>query len=102
MTYLTKIQPYAVISLDLSTARDTLAQGAITLRGVSVGTWIANTITILTLGGGSLSFRLDKSSNDEIDASDGLKVEGNIFREIYWYNTAQAGKTAEVYLAWVD
>ena len=102
MAYLTKIQPYAVISLDLSTARSDLAQGAVTLRGSSVSTWKANTITILTLGGGSLSFRLDKSTNDEIDASDGLKVEGSIFREIYWTNTAQAGITAKIYLAWVD
>lgn len=101
MSYLTKIQPYAVISLDLGTARSNLAQGAITLRGISVGSWIANTMTVLTLGGGSLSFRLDKSDNDEIDASDGLKLEGNVFWEIYWTNTAQVGKTAEIYLSWV-
>lgn len=102
MSYITKILPYAVITLDLSTARTNLAQGAITLRAVSVGTWKANTITILTLGGGSLSFRLDKNTNDSIDASDNLKVEGVTLRDIFWTNTAQAGKTAKIFLAWVD
>ncbi len=102
MVYITKIQPYAVISLDLGTARTLLAQGAVTLRGVSVGTWRANTITVLTLGGGTLSFRLDKNTNDSIDASDAFKVEGITLRDIFWTNTAQVGKTAKILIAWVD
>lgn len=102
MTFTTKIQPYAVISLDLGDARTDLAQGSITLRGSAVSPWKANTVTVLDLDGGSLEFRLNDSDNDLIAASDGLKVEGNIFREIYWTNTAQAGKTAKIYLAWVD
>lgn len=102
MTFTPKIQPYAVISLDLGDARTDLAQGGITLKGSVVSPWKANTITILDLDGGSLSFKLNNSDNDEVDAIDGLKLEGNIFREIYWTNAAQAGKTAKVYLAWVD
>ena len=102
MSYLSKIRPYAVISLDLATARTDLAQGAITLRGASVSPWVANTITILSLGGGSLSFKLNDSDNDSIDASDGLKVEGCVFTGIYWTNTAQPGLTATVFVAGVD
>lgn len=102
MAFTRKIQPYAVISLDLSDARDDLAQGSITIKGSVVSPWKANTITVLDLDGGSLSFKLGDSDNDSIDGSDGLKIEGNIFRELYWTNTAQAGKTAKVYLAWVD
>ena len=102
MTFTQKIQPYAVIELDLTTARTDLAQGAITLRGEAVSPWRVNTLTVLDLDGGDLSFKLNDSDNDSIDGSDGLKVEGNSFREIYWTNTAQVGLTAKVYLAWVD
>jgi len=102
MTFTRKIQPYAVIELDLGDARTDLAEGSITLRGSAVSPWKANTITVLDLDGGSLSFKLNSSDNDSIDGSDGLKIEGNMFREIYWTNTAQSGLTAKVYLAWVD
>lgn len=102
MSYLTKIQPYAVISLNLGTARNEVSQGSITIRGTAISTWIANSITFLTLGGGSLSFKLDQSTNDSIDASDGLKVDGVMFRDIIWTNTAQAGKTAKIFVAQVD
>ena len=97
-----KIQPYAIIELDLSDARTDLAEGSISLKGEVVSPWKANTITVLDLDGGSLSFKLNNSDNDSIDGSDGLKVEGNIFREIYWTNTAQVGLTAKIYLSWVD
>lgn len=99
MAYITKIQPYAVITL-VAGAMPNTAQGAITLRGASVGTWKANTITVLTLAGGTLSFRLDKNNNDLIDASTGLKVEGSIFRDIFW--TKAAATTATIILSWVD
>jgi len=102
MTFTKKIQPYAVIELDLGDARTDLAQESITLRGSAISPWRANTITVLDLDGGDLSFKLNSSDNNSIDGSDGLKIEGNIFREIYWTNTAQAGLTAKVYLAWVD
>ena len=102
MAFTTKIQPYAVIELDLGDARTDLAEGIITLRGVAVSPWKANTITVLDLDGGSLSFKLNSSNNNSIDGSDGFKIEGNAFREIYWTNTAQAGKTAKIYVAWVD
>lgn len=99
MAYITKIQPYSVITLGAG-ALANLAQGAITLRGVSVGTWKANTITVLTLAAGTLSFRLDKNNNDSIDASAGLKIEGSRFRDIFW--TKAAATTATIFIAWVD
>lgn len=102
MTFTPKIQPYAIISLDLGDARTDLAQGAISLRGSDVSPWKANTLTVLDLNGGSLSFKFNDSDNDSIDGIDDLKIEGNIIKEIYWTNTAQAGLTAKVYLAWVD
>lgn len=102
MAFRTKIKPYAVITLDLGTVRTDLAQGTITLRGVSISSWMVNTITVLTLGGGSLSFRKNTNTNDLIPGSDGLKVEGNPVTELFWTNAVQAGKTAQVYIAWVD
>ncbi len=99
MAFTTKIQPYAIITL-VAGALANSAQGAITLRGVSVGSWKANTITILTLAGGTLSFRLDKNNNDSIDASAGLKNEGSIFSDIFW--TKAAATTATVIISWVD
>ncbi len=99
MSYTTKIIPYAIISLTAGALADS-AQGAITLRGLSVGTWKANTITVLALAGGTLSFKLDKNSNDAIDASAGLKVEGIAFRDIFW--TKAAATTATILVAWVD
>lgn len=99
MVFTTKIQPYAIITLAAG-ALANIAQGAITLRGVSVGTWKANTITILALAGGTLQFRLDKNNNDLVDASAGLKVEGFIFGDIFW--TKAAATTATIILGWVD
>jgi len=99
MVYTTKIQPYAVIPL--AGVKNNGAVGAITLRGVVVGTWKANTITVLTLAAGALSFRLDKNNNDSIVASAGLKVEGIIFRDIFWTST-DAATDATILVAWVD
>ena len=101
MVYTTKIQPYYIKTLSATPGDVTDdPQGAITLRGANVGTWKANSITVLALAGGTLSFKLDKNTNDEVDASAGLKVEGSIFREIYW--TKEALTTATIFLAWVD
>jgi len=99
MAFITKIQPYAVITLAAGALADS-AQGAITLRGESVATWRANSITVLALAGGTLSFRLDKDNNDSIVASAGLKVEGSIFRDIFW--TKAALTDAKIFVAWVD
>jgi len=101
MVYTTKIQPYSII--DITAAMGALAdsaQGAITLRGESVATWKANSITVLALAGGTLSFKLNKNTNDEVDASAGLKVEGSIFGDIFW--TKEALTTATIFVAWVD
>ncbi len=101
MVYTTKIQPYYI--KDITAAMGALAdsaQGVITLRGESVATWKANTITVLALAGGTMSFKLDKDTNGSIDASAGLKVEGSIFGDIFW--TKEAATTATVFIAWVD
>lgn len=97
--FTTKIQPYAIITLAAGALADS-AQGAITLRGASVGTWKANTFTVLALAGGTLSFKLDKNTNDLISASSGLKVEGSTFNDIFW--TKAAATTATILVAWVD
>lgn len=102
MAFASKIRPYAVITLDLGSARTDAAQGSITLRGVALGTWRVNTLTILTLGGGTLSARLNDTSNDLIPISNGQKIEGIPITEIYWTNEAQADLTAKVFAAWVD
>lgn len=101
MSFTTKIQPYYIKTLS-ATPGDVIdePQGEITLRGVNVGTWKANSMTVLALAGGTMSFKLDKDTNDSIDASAGLKVEGSIFREIYW--TKAAATTATIFVAWVD
>ena len=93
MSFSDKELPYKVIDLGLATARTNSAQ---TLENAS------NTLTIITLDGGTLSFKLNSSDNDLITASDGLKIEGTVITEIYWTNAAQSSKTAEIFLAWVD
>lgn len=102
MSFYTKVQPYVVLTLDLSTARTDEAVGSIAIKGNTVPTWICNTLTVLTLGGGSLSFKLNSSNNDGIDASDGLKIEGTTFYELYLTNSAQAGVTAKIFMAYID
>ena len=102
MVFTTKIIPYSIITLDLGSARANLANGAITLRGDSIGTWKANTITVLTLGGGTLSLRLDKVTNDLIPCSDGMKIDVGTFSDIFLTNAAQIGKTAKLLVAWID
>lgn len=93
MAFSDKEIPYKVIDLALDGARADVAQS---LDNAS------NTMTIITVDGGSLSFKLNSSDNDSINASDGMKIEGTVITEIYWTNTAQAGKTAEIFLSWVD
>jgi len=97
----TKVQPYAVIDLDVTVARTDTAQGPITLLGESVSDWMANTITLFSLGGDTVNFRLDDATAGSIPASDGMKVEGIPFTEIYW-TTAGLGATAYILIAWVD
>ncbi len=84
---------YDIISLALDGARSDSAQGL---------TKKLNSLTILTLDGGTLSFRLNSSSATVITASDGMKIEGIPITEIYWTNIAQAGLTAQIFLVWID
>ena len=84
---------YKVLSIVLTAARTNVAQGL---------TKKINTITILDLDGGALDIKLNANTNDTISCSDGLKIEGIPITEIYWTNTAQAGLTATIFVAWVD
>lgn len=93
MSFSDKELPYKVIELSLATAR---ADGAQSLNKVS------NTMTIITVDGGTLAYKLNSSDNDSITASDGLKIEGTVITEIYWTNAAQPALTAEIFLSWVD
>jgi len=102
MAFVTKVRPYTQITLDLTNPRANAAQGTVAILGNAVDAWKANTITFLSLGGGTLSFRLNNSAAGLITASDGLRVEGEVFSEIYWTHSAQVGKAAEIHIAWVD
>ena len=62
---------------------------------------IANTMTILTLDDGILTFKINSADNDSITASDGLKIEGVVITDLLWSCDDQ-DKTAKVFLAWVD
>jgi uncharacterized membrane protein len=100
--FLTALKPYAIISLDLTSARADGAQGAVTVLGAPVSNWKANTITILDLGGGTLDFKLDDSTAGLVPAQDGLTISGVPFTEIYWTNAAQVGVTVTIFVAWID
>lgn len=84
---------YDIISLALDAARSDTAQGL---------TKKINTLTVITLDGGSLSVKLNSSSNSSITLSDGFKIEGIPISELYWAHAAQAGLTAEIFVAWTD
>lgn len=84
---------YSVISLDLGSARSDTAQGL---------TSKINTLTVISLGGGSLSVKLNSSSNDSITLSDGQNIVGFPISELYWTNAAQVGITATIFGVWID
>lgn len=93
MTLTSRQYQYDVISLLLTGARSDKAQGL---------TKKINTLTIITLGGSSLSVKLNASTNNSITLSDGFKIEGIPISELYWTHIAQAGLTAKVFVAWID
>ncbi len=93
MTLTNRQYIYDVISLLLTGARSNSAQGL---------TKKINSITVLTLNGGTLSLRLNSTSNKSITLADNMKIEGTPITEIYWTNTAQPGLTAQIYIVWID
>lgn len=101
MGFLAKVVPYSVIPLSLETVRVDEAQGAVTVGGVQKIDWIANTLTVLDLGGATLSVRLDRKYNDLIPLSHGMTIAGAVFTELYWTNIGQAGAAAKIFVAWV-
>lgn len=84
---------YDVISLDLTSARSDSAQGL---------TKKINSITVISLGGGTLSAKLNSSSNKSITLADNMKIEGIPITDILWTNAAQAGVTASIFIVWID
>lgn len=93
MSFTDRQYKYKVISLDLGTVRADVAEGL---------TKKINTFTVLTLDGGDLEFKLNSNADDTITGSDGLKIEGYPITDIHWTNAAQAGKTAKIFIAWID
>lgn len=103
MTFVQKVQPYSVITLDLSIARIDSSQGAIDILGTSTQDWVANSLTVVSMSStASLSLRLGDVDAPRIPVSDQLQLQGVTFREIYYYNTAQPGETAYLFLTYVD
>lgn len=84
---------YDVISLDLTSARSDSAQGL---------TKKINSFTIISLGGGTLSVKLNSSSDKSITLSDNMKIEGFPITDLLWTNAAQAGITAYIFIVWID
>ncbi len=93
MSFTDRQYEYKVISLDLGTVRANVSQGL---------TKKINTFTIITLGGGDLEFKLNSNEDDTITGIDGLKIEGYPITDIHWTNAAQSGKTAEIFITWID
>ncbi len=93
MSLIERQYQYDVISLLLTGARSDSAQGL---------TKKINSITVLTLNGGTLSVKLNSAANDSITLADNMKIEGLPISELYWTNSAQAGLTAQIFIIWID
>lgn len=95
MTLTERQYQYDVITLDLSVDRSSgVAQGL---------TKKINTLSVITLDGGTLSVKLNTSSDKTIVLADGMKIEGIPISDLYWINTAQAaGTDAQIFIAWID
>lgn len=103
MTFLTKVHPYAVITLDLGTgfARTSSSQGPITVQGLTLDTWIANSLLINALSAGAtLTIGIGEDA-DEITAVSGLKTTGIAFTDLVYTNAEQPGKSAEIVIAYI-
>lgn len=90
MPFTSKITPYKVYELDLSSPRTDEALG---LDGM------ANTITIMAAPA-NFSYKINSTDNDSIDAVKGLKQDGVSITEVYISNEAGSG-TAKIFLSWV-
>jgi hypothetical protein len=106
MTFLSKVQPYAVITLDLNVARSVTPIGSITTNtGVLLDTWIANQLLINTIStGGAFSVGVQDGTlaGGMITATAGLKISGVPFDDIFFTNTSQPGLTSQIVVAYID
>ncbi len=84
---------YNVISLDLGVARSNTAQGL---------TKKINVLSVITIDSGTLSVRLNSATNTLITLATSLTLNNIQMSELYWTNLAQPGKTAKIFIAWVD
>lgn len=102
MSYLTKVYPYAVITLDLGVARTSSSQGSVDVQGLTLDTWIANNLLVNSIDtGATLSIGIGEDG-DEVTAASGFKSEGIPFTDLVYTNAAQAGKSAEIIIAFVN
>lgn len=93
MTITDRQYQYDIISLLLTNARSDVAQGL---------TKKINSITIINLNAGTLSVKLNATTNKLVTLADGMKIEGMPISELYWTNAAQPGITAQIFVVWID
>jgi hypothetical protein len=101
VTFLTKVHPYAVITLDLGTPRTSSSQGPLSVQGLTLDTWIANSLLVNALSAGATLTIAMGEDADEITAASGLKSGGIVFTDLVYTNAAQVGKSAEILVAYI-
>ena len=105
----TMVQPYAVVTIDLTTARTVVSLGSITLPdGTTLINWIANNLAVSSFpSGASLSLALGDTLTTPtaagmIAVSSILNFQAVPFTQMLLTNTAQAGVSVQFVLSWVD
>ena len=106
MAFLDKVQPYAVIDLDLTDTRSVDPYGAVTTStGQVLNTWLANQLLVNAIDtGATLSVGVQDGclTGGMITATAGLKINDISFNNVFFSHAAQPGKTAQILLAYID
>lgn len=111
LPYYTMVQPYAVVTVDLSVARSvpTSVADALTLiDGTVIQNWAANSLVLMSLTANATAYfavgdplTVPGSSGNILSVAT-ARMEGIPFTKLYVQNGAQAGDTAQFVLSWVD
>jgi xylose isomerase len=104
MAFIGKVQPYAIITLDLSTAHNLTPVGSITTNtGQALTAWIANQLLVNTVTTGaafSIGVQDGTVAGGMMTGAAGLKLIGIPFNDIIYTNTPQGGgTTAQIIVA---